>query len=65
LGDRKVENLLATHAEAVVSANPGCLLQLMNGLRRRGLRTMPAFHLVELIDASIHNIPVDVLLNRR
>ena len=37
LGDRKVENLLTTGAEAVLSANPGCLLQLMNGLRRRGL----------------------------
>ena len=36
LGDRKVTHLLATHAAAVVSANPGCLLQLMSGLRRRG-----------------------------
>ncbi|MEO6983222.1 MAG: heterodisulfide reductase-related iron-sulfur binding cluster [Edaphobacter sp.] len=26
LGDRKVQNLLSTNAEAVVSANPGCLL---------------------------------------
>jgi glycolate oxidase iron-sulfur subunit len=65
LGDRKVDNLLATHADAVISANPGCLLQLMNGLRRRGLQTMPTFHLVELIDASIQNIPVETLLDRR
>src|ERR1700733_11133686 len=36
LGDRKVTNLLATKAEAVISANPGCLVQLMSGLRRRG-----------------------------
>jgi glycolate oxidase iron-sulfur subunit len=55
LGDRKVEKLLATKAEAVVSANPGCLLQLMSGLRRRGLQTMPTFHMVELLDASIRN----------
>ena len=53
LGARKVDNLLSTRAQAVVSANPGCLLQLMNGLRTRGLKTMPAFHMVELLDASI------------
>jgi glycolate oxidase iron-sulfur subunit len=56
LGDRKVENLLTAHADAVASSNPGCLLQLMQGLRRRGLKTMPAFHLVELLDASIRGI---------
>jgi glycolate oxidase iron-sulfur subunit len=56
LGDRKVENLLATQAAAVVSANPGCLLQLMNGLRRRGLDAMPTFHMVELLDASMRNV---------
>jgi glycolate oxidase iron-sulfur subunit len=62
LGDRKVTNLLATKAEAVVSANPGCLIQLMNGLRRRGLATMPTFHMVELLDASIRNISPSALL---
>jgi glycolate oxidase iron-sulfur subunit len=58
LGDRKVENLIATRAEAVISANPGCLLQLMSGLRRRGLATMPAYHMVELLDASMRNVPL-------
>jgi glycolate oxidase iron-sulfur subunit len=62
LGDRKVENLLTTGAEAVLSANPGCLLQLMSGLRRRGLKAMPAFHMVELLDASIRGIPAEALL---
>ncbi|MGC1461294.1 MAG: glycolate oxidase subunit GlcF [Terracidiphilus sp.] len=62
LGDRKVENLLTTGAEAVLSANPGCLLQLMNGLHRRGLKAMPAFHMVELLDASIRGIPAAELL---
>jgi glycolate oxidase iron-sulfur subunit len=64
LGDRKVEKLLATKAEAVVSANPGCLLQLMSGLRRRGLQTLPTFHMVELLDASIRNIPAEALRDR-
>lgn len=62
LGDRKVENLLSTGAQAVLSANPGCLLQLMNGLRRRGLKAIPAFHMVELLDASIRGVSIENLL---
>ncbi len=65
LGDRKVENLLSTDAQAVLSANPGCLLQLMNGLRRRGLQAMPAFHMVELLDASIRGMIASDLLRGR
>lgn len=65
LGDRKVENLLTTGAEVVLSANPGCLLQLMNGLRRRGMKEMPAFHMVELLDASIRGVSVGDLLKGR
>ena len=64
LGDRKVTHLLATRAAAVVSANPGCLLQLMSGLRRRGEKTLPAFHMVELLDASIRGVPADELLRK-
>jgi glycolate oxidase iron-sulfur subunit len=62
LGDRKVSHLLATHAKAVVSANPGCLLQLMNGLRRRGEKELPAFHMIELLDASIRGVSPEDLL---
>jgi glycolate oxidase iron-sulfur subunit len=65
LGDRKVAHLLATNAQAVVSANPGCLLQLMNGLRRRGAAELPTFHMVELLDASIRGLSVDQLLHGR
>ena len=63
LGDRKVGHLLDTGSQAVVSANPGCLLQLMSGLRRRGERAMPAFHMVELLDASIRGLSADQVLN--
>jgi len=62
LGDRKVENLLTTDAQAVLSANPGCLLQLMSGLRRRGLKAMPAFHMVEVLDASIRGVGAEEFL---
>jgi glycolate oxidase iron-sulfur subunit len=64
LGDRKVANLLETRAAAVVSANPGCLLQLMSGLRRRGEKAMPAFHMVELLDASIRGVSAEELLKQ-
>jgi glycolate oxidase iron-sulfur subunit len=65
LGDRKVNHLMATNAQAVVSANPGCLLQLMSGLRRRGERAIPAFHMVELLDASIRGVSADEILRGR
>jgi glycolate oxidase iron-sulfur subunit len=63
LGDRKVSHLLDAHSQAVVSANPGCLLQLMSGLRRRGESTLPAFHMIELVDASIRGLATDQILN--
>ena len=52
-----------TKRQAVISANPGCLLQLMNGLRRRGIKAMPAFHMVELLDASIRGVPASELVS--
>jgi glycolate oxidase iron-sulfur subunit len=60
LGDRKVNYLLATGAEAVVSSNPGCLLQILSGLERAG-KPMPALHMVELIDASIRGVLPEAL----
>ena len=62
LGDRKVAHLIDAQASAIVSANPGCLLQLMSGLRRRGAEELPAFHMVQLLDASIRGISVEELL---
>ncbi len=62
LGDRKVENVMATKAAAVVSANPGCLLQIMSGLRRRGEKELPALHMVELLDASIRGLAPEQVL---
>ena len=52
LGDRKARNIRSTGAEAVVSSNPGCLLQIANRLETSGRRP-PTYHLVELVDASI------------
>jgi glycolate oxidase iron-sulfur subunit len=52
LRDRKVQNILRTNADVVVSGNPGCLLQIAAGLEAAG-RPMRLMHLVEAIDQSI------------
>jgi glycolate oxidase iron-sulfur subunit len=51
LQERKVRNLLASGAEAVVTANPGCIIQIVQGLRAKG-STMKVLHLVEILDRS-------------
>ena len=52
LGDRKARHILTTGASAVVSSNPGCLLQLASRLDQTGT-PMRTYHMVELVDASI------------
>ena len=52
LGDRKASHILTTRADAVVSSNPGCLLQIASRLEQAGQPTQ-TYHLVELLDASI------------
>ena len=39
LGDRKARHILTTGAEAVVSSNPGCLLQIASRLEQAGKPT--------------------------
>ncbi|HJT18452.1 MAG TPA: heterodisulfide reductase-related iron-sulfur binding cluster [Thermoanaerobaculia bacterium] len=52
IGERKVDNVLSVDPQLLVSANPGCTLQIARILRERG-RALPALHIVELLDASI------------
>ena len=61
LGDRKAAAVLATGAEALASANPGCLIQLTTALRRAG-RPLPAYHPIQLVDASIRGLSPDDLV---
>ena len=53
LRDRKVQNILKTGADVIVSGNPGCLLQIATGLEAAG-RPLRIMHLVEVIDQSIN-----------
>jgi glycolate oxidase iron-sulfur subunit len=52
LGARKAGHLTALNAQMVVTANPGCMLQLQSALARMG-RKLPVRHIIELLDASI------------
>jgi glycolate oxidase iron-sulfur subunit len=63
LGRRKADHVLATEPDAYASGNPGCLLQITAALRRAG-RPLPAFHPIELIDASIRGVEAADLLAR-
>ena len=52
LADRKAQHIIHSGAQAVVSANPGCLLQIAGALRRAG-HPLPMLHLVEVLDAAL------------
>ena len=49
--ERKLDNALSTGAEVIVSANPGCMLQIAAGLRSRG-DDRPVVHLISLLDRA-------------
>jgi glycolate oxidase iron-sulfur subunit len=51
LQQRKLDHAAATKAEVIVTANPGCLIQLQSGLVERSDRTRVK-HLVELLDEA-------------
>ena len=51
LARRKLENLLATNPQVIVSANVGCSMQIQSGLRRAGKEIWVA-HPMELLDLS-------------
>lgn len=52
LGRQKVENLVNTGAELIVSANPGCSLQISKHLKLQE-QEIPLMHPMELLDCSI------------
>ncbi len=64
LGARKASNVRATGAELLVSANPGCSLQITQALGAAGGGPMPVAHIAEVLDAAIAGRPVDDLLGR-
>ncbi|MEV6984342.1 heterodisulfide reductase-related iron-sulfur binding cluster [Sphaerisporangium sp. NPDC051017] len=56
LGDRKAEQVLGVGADLLVSANPGCTMQIASAARRRGEKLRVA-HTAEVLDASLRGLP--------
>ena len=63
LGQRKAAAVAATGADLLVSANPGCAMQIASALAARGTQ-MPMAHIAEVLDASIRGTDVSSLLSR-
>ncbi|WP_232662364.1 (Fe-S)-binding protein [Pseudonocardia sp. TRM90224] len=54
LGARKAENVRSVTPDVIVTANPGCLLQIGKHLGK----DIPLLHPVQLLDASIRGVPI-------
>lgn len=61
LGDRKAANIVATGAELLVTANPGCLMQVTSAIERSG-HPMGMAHTIEVLDASLRGVPATTLV---
>ena len=65
LGARKAASVLATGAPLVISANPGCSLQISAAIAAAGSQRPPAMaHIAEVLDASLRGAPVAELTGR-
>ncbi|MGH3927111.1 MAG: (Fe-S)-binding protein, partial [Pseudonocardiaceae bacterium] len=59
LGERKARNVLATGASVLVTANPGCLMQIAASTQHLGAGERLAMaHTVTVLDASIRGVPL-------
>jgi glycolate oxidase iron-sulfur subunit len=57
LGARKAESVRSTGAPLLISANPGCSLQIASALAERG-QDIAVAHTAEVLDASIRGRPL-------
>ena len=62
LGARKADSVLASGASLVISANPGCTLQISAELASRGQHIATA-HTAEVLDASIRGVPLPAVVS--
>ena len=46
---RKIENILQTGAQVVVTTNPGCLMQIRAGLKKAGAEHITALHIADFL----------------
>jgi glycolate dehydrogenase iron-sulfur subunit len=61
LGARKAQSVWGTGGELLVSANPGCAMQIAAALRAQGT-PLPVAHVAQVLDASLRGRPASSLL---
>jgi glycolate oxidase iron-sulfur subunit len=59
LGQQKVQNLTATGAQVIASANIGCYVQISKHLQLQG-QSIPVLHPMQLLDLSIRSEELDI-----
>jgi glycolate oxidase iron-sulfur subunit len=64
LGARKARAVRDTGAQLLVSANPGCALQITKALAADESESLPMAHVAEVLDASIRHLPAGYLLQQ-
>lgn len=52
LQERKIQNILKTGAQVVVTTNPGCLLQIRAGLKKAGATHVKAMHIADFLEQA-------------
>jgi glycolate oxidase iron-sulfur subunit len=57
LGTRKADSVIASDVSLLISANPGCTLQISAALAAQGV-TMRTAHIAEILDASVNGVPL-------
>jgi glycolate oxidase iron-sulfur subunit len=57
LGSRKADSVADSGAALLISANPGCTLQISSALAATGV-TIRTAHIAEVLDASINGVPL-------
>jgi glycolate dehydrogenase iron-sulfur subunit len=57
LGSRKADSVAASGASLLISANPGCTLQISAALAAQGV-TIRTAHIAEILDASMNGVPL-------
>ena len=62
LGERKAKAVIATGAQLMVTANPGCWMQIASSAARLGQR-IPVAHTIQVLDAALRGVPADQLLD--
>jgi glycolate oxidase iron-sulfur subunit len=55
LGERKLQHILTTGANAVITSNAGCIMQIAREANERGHK-LPVYHPMELLDWSYRGV---------